>query len=186
MEKRLTRDELLENLLQRASNPFTSMEQKTEIKKILMESTTMRGMNHLFLVRCYFNEENPLFFVTEDEALRQAHLALKENNTGAYYYLSLLYKDKDPTKARNYLRLSCYAKNPYAFLLLGKYRKEGILFEKDRKKAEECFRIAANCHLKEGYFQLLLMASEDHNIPKENGIYGEALFHGIKLPGVIE
>ena len=54
MEKRLTRDELLNSFLRKAENPFTTMEQKNDIRRILMESNTMRGMNHLFLVKSRF------------------------------------------------------------------------------------------------------------------------------------
>jgi len=186
MEKRLTRNELLIGLLRIASNPFTSLEKKLEIKKILEDSSTMRGMNHLFLLRCHFEEEHPLFYVSEEEAFRQAKLALKENNRGAYYYLYLLYRSKDEVKARNYLRLSCDAKNPYAFLEMGKLQKEGILFEKDLEKASKNLTIAANCGLKEAYFQLLLMASEAHDIEKEKAIYIQAMFHQIYLPGIVE
>lgn len=186
MEKSLSRNELLTTFLRQAENPFTSMEQKADIKRILEESTTMRGMNHLYLVQCYFEEDHPLFYVTEEEALTQAQLALKENNRGAYFYLYKLYRDKDEVKARNYLRLSCWNKNPYAYLEMGKLRKDGILFKKNREEAYRNFEVAARCGLEEGYFNLLLMASEDHDYEKEKKIYRTALVRGISLPGVVQ
>lgn len=185
MEKTLTRNELLSYLLDKAQNPFTTMEQKNDVKRVLMESNTMRGMNHLFLAKCYF-DENPLFSISRKEAIRQATLAFQENNTGAYYYLFLLLKDSNPSKARNFLRLSASSGNPKAFLAMAKYQHDGILFEKNIDEAFKNYKIAASCSLYDGYFGMLLIASEKHDVELEKQIYKEALLKGFKLPGIIE
>ena len=185
MEKTLTRDELLLSLLKKARDPFTTMEQKRDVKRIMMESTTMRGMNHLFLVQCYF-QDHPLFHVTRKEALNQAYLAFRENNQGAYYYLYLLLKDEDQVRARNYLRLACTSGNPYAFLEMGKLQYRGELFPLNRKEAYQSFSMAAKCGLPDGYFYMLLIASEDHDVDLEKKIMEEARKAHIELPGVVE
>ena len=186
MEKRLTRDELLNSFLRRAENPFTTMEQKNDIRRILMESNTMRGMNHLFLVKCYFNEEQPLFHISKEEAIRQAKLAYRENNRGAFYYLYLLLKDSDHVRARNYLRLSCSCGNPQAYLEKAKLQHHGILFEENKEEAFSNYKIAAQCGLNDGYYGMLLLASEQGNIKLARQVYNEAKEHGVYLPGVVE
>ncbi len=186
MEKRLTRDELLNSFLRKAENPFTTMEQKNDIRRILMKSNTMRGMNHLFLVKCYFDEGNPLFHISKKEAIKQAELAYKENNRGAFYYLYLLLKDSDPVKARNYLRLACAYGNPYAYLEKGKLQHRGILFEKNEKEAFENYKIAAKCGMEDGYYGMLLLASEQGDITLAKEVYKDAMRNGISLPGVVE
>ncbi|MCR4698505.1 MAG: hypothetical protein K5762_03970 [Bacilli bacterium] len=186
MEKRLTRDELLNSFLRKAENPFTTMEQKNDIRRILMESNTMRGMNHLFLVKCYFDEEQPLFHISKKEAIRQAKLAYRENNRGAFYYLYLLLKDSDPVKARNYLNLACACGNPKAYLEKGRLQHRGILFEKNEKEAFKNYHIAALCSLADGYYGMLLLASELGDITLARQVYEEANKNGISLPGVVE
>lgn len=185
MEKKLTRDELLVSLLKKARNPFTTIEQKNDIKRILMESNTMKGMNHLFLAQCHF-EDNPLFQVDEEEAARQANLAYRENNTGCFYYLYLLNRDKNEAKARNYLRLSCTYGNPRAYLEMADLLHSGTLFEKDPDSAFKNYRIAAKCGLEEGYFGMLLLASESGRYELEKEIYEEAKKKGFTLPGVVK
>lgn len=185
MEKQLTRDELLFSLLKKAKNPFTTMEQKNDVKRILMESSTMRGMNHLFLAKCYF-EDKPLFNISKEEAIRQANLAYKENNTGAFFYLYKFAKDTHPSIARNYLRLACMYGNPYAYLELANLKKDGILFEKNLKEAFENYKMAAECNLKEGYFGMLLIASEKGNEELQKEIYQKAIKNNIELPGIIK
>lgn len=185
MEKKLTRDELLLSLLKKARNPFTTIEQKNDIKRILMESNTMKGMNHLFLAQCHF-DDNPLFQVSEEEATRQALLAYKENNTGCFYYLYLLNKNRNEAKARNYLRLSCTYGNPRAYLEMAKLLHKGILFPKDRVASFNNYKKAARCNLEEGYFGMLLLASEDGSYELEKEIYEEAKKKGFILPGVIK
>ncbi len=185
MEKTLTRDELLYYLLEKARNPFTTIEQKNDVKRVLMESNTMRGMNHLFLAKCYF-DENPLFQISRKEAIRQAVLAFQENNSGAFYYLYLLLKDSDPSKARNYLRLSAAYGNPKAYLDMAYYQHHGILFEKNEKEAYQNYSIAARCGLYDGYYGMFLLACEHHDVQLEKQIYHQAEENGFKLPGIIE
>lgn len=185
MEKNLPRNELLLSLLKKASNPFTSMEQKLDVKRILMESVTMQGMNHLFLAQCHF-DSNPLFYIDEKEALHQARLAYQENNPGAYYYLYLLLKEKKPMRAKSYLLLSCTAGNPKAYYELGKLYFHGELFKKDLDKAYENFSLAAKCNVKEGYFGMLLVSAIQGKIEQEKEVYQMAKENGIELPGVVE
>jgi TPR repeat protein len=185
MEKKLSRNELLSSLLRKAMDPFTTMEQKLDVKRILMESVTMQGMNHLFLVKCHF-EEKPLFHVDEEEAYRQAMLAYKENNAGAFYYLYLLMKDKEPRRARNYLMLGCEFGDPKAYYAIAECYHHGNLFPKDPDKAYENYFLAAKSGIKEGYFGMLLLASEEGNEKLEMEIYEEAKEKGIVLPGVIK
>lgn len=185
MEKHLTRNELFSTLLKKAKNPFTTIEQKNDIRRILMESTTMRGMNHIYLLKCHF-DENPIFNISKKEAIHQANLAMKENNTDVFYYLYLLCKEDFPSRARNYLRLACTYGKPEAYLEIGRLKKEGILFEKNTEEAFESYRIAADCNLKEGYFGMLLIASEKQDYELEQQIYKEAIEKGIELPGIIK
>ncbi len=185
MEKKLTRNRLLSSLLIKASNPFTSIEQKLDVKRILMESVTMQGMNHIFLVKCHF-DERPLFHVDEKEALRQAFMAYKENNVGAFYYLFLLLKDRHPSRARQYLILGGEFGDPKAYLELGRCYHDGGLFKKDMGKAYDYFSMAAKSGLKDGYFGMLLIAAENHDIELERKIYLMALDCGVELPGVVE
>lgn len=186
MEKKLSRDELLYSLLKIAENPFTNIEQKRDIFRILKESSTMRGMNHLFLVNCYFNKEKAIFNVNREEAIFQAKLALKENNVGAFYFLYMLLKDTDVRKARCYLLLSAMYGNPKAHLSLGDHYLYGTLFERDLVKAEKHYTIAAECKEKDGYFKLLYIASLNNDIKKQNSIYEKAKENGIILPGIVK
>ena len=185
MEKKLPRNRLLSSLLVKASNPFTTMEQKLDIKRILMESVTMQGMNHIFLVKCHFDEK-PLFHIDEKEALRQAFMAYKENNIGAFYYLFLLLKDRHPSRARQYLLLGCEYADPKAYQALGTCYHDGVLFHKDIKKAYEYFTLSAKSGVKDGYFGMLLIASEMGDVELERRIYREAMHDGVVLPGVVE
>lgn len=185
MEKTLTKDELLINLISQAMNPFNTMEQKLVVKRILAESTTLYGKNHLFLVSCYLSD-TPLFHVNKQEALKQAYMALHEGNEAAYYYLFYLLKDDNPSMARNYLRIACEKGYPKAHLEIAKQYHFGEVFEINRKKAFHHYHIAAKCGMQDGYFGMLLMASEDKDIEKERSIYLSALIRGIPLPGVVE
>lgn len=186
MEKNLSRDELLYSLLKKAEDPFTKLEQKRDILRILKESSTMRGMNHLFLVDCYFKEENAIFNINKEEAIKQAKLALKENNVGSFYFLYLLLKDTDKRKARCYLLLSAMYGNPKAHLSLGDHYLNGTLFKKDLSKAEIHYQIAADCDEKDGYFKLLYLASLSKDIEKQKVIYEKAKLKNIFLPGVVK
>jgi TPR repeat protein len=185
MEKSLTKDELLISLISQAMNPFYTMEQKWMVKRVLAQSTTLHGRNHLFLISCYLSD-TPLFHVSREEAIKQAHMALKEGNEAAYYYLFYLLKEENPSMARNYLRLACEKGYPKAHLEIAKQYHYGLIFEKNRKKAFHHYEIAAKCGLEDGYFGMLLMASEDKDIVKERNIYLSALIRGISLPGVVE
>lgn len=186
MEKALSRDELLIQLLEKARNPFTTCEQKEDILTIMKDSSNFKGKNHIFLLQCYFNPVDPLFIIDEKEALRQGYLALKENNPYSCYYLYLLLKDKEPSKARNYLRLCCDSAYPEAYLEMAKCQHKGILFEENREKAFENYKKAAKCGLYEGYYGMFLMASEDGDYPLQKTIIEEAEKRGFHLPGIIE
>ena len=59
MEKALSRDELLIQLLEKARNPFTTCEQKEDILTIMKDSSNFKGKNHIFLLQCYFNPVDP-------------------------------------------------------------------------------------------------------------------------------
>ena len=185
MEKKLTRDELLKNLIEQANDIFTTCEQKYDIRKILETSSNFKGKNHIFLVQCFFDKENPLFTVTEEQAIEQADLAFKEGNTFSCYYLALLLKDKNPVKARNYLRISCDCAFPQAYLEMAKCKHYGVLFLQDRKGAMEYYRKASLCGMKEGYEGMLKLYSEDGNYEAEKKVYDEALKKGIKLSGIV-
>ena len=69
---------------------------------------------------------------------------------------------------------------------MAKYQHKGILFEKDLDKAFYNYSIAAKCGLYEGYFGMLLIASEKGDIELEKEIYKQALSHNFTLPGVIQ
>lgn len=185
MEKRLTRNELFDSLISKARNPFTTSEQKSDIKKILMESNTMNGLNHLFLVKCYF-EEKPLFRISKEEAIKQANKAYNEHNSGIYHYLYLFSKDENPQRAKSYLLISCLYGYAKSYLEIANLYYKGILFEKNIDKAYENYKIASSCHLKEGYFGMLLIAVEkgDFNLQKE--IIEKAKKDNIELPGIVE
>lgn len=185
MENKLPRNKLLSSLLVKASNPFTTIEQKLDVKRILMESVTMQGMNHIFLVQCHF-EQNPLFYIDEKEAIRQALMAYKENNYRAFYYLYLLLKDKNPSRARAYLLLGCEFSDGKAFYEIANCYHEGSLFPKDIKLAYKYYSLAAKSGLKNGYYGMLLIAAESHDVELEKRIYQEAFKQGLVLPGVIE
>ena len=51
MEKALSRDELLIQLLEKARNPFTTCEQKEDILTIMKDSSNFKGKNHIFLLQ---------------------------------------------------------------------------------------------------------------------------------------
>lgn len=186
MEKKLSREELLKRLLEIAIDPFTSVEQKHDIRKIMETSTNFKGKNHLFLVQCYFNETDPLFTVTKAQALTQAKLAFKEHNLYSCYYLYLLLKDSEPVQARNFLRICCDNAFPNAYLEMAKCRHKGILFEKNDDIAFENYSKAALCGLEEGYYGMLLIASEKGDKEKTKVIYESAKKKGFILPGIVE
>lgn len=185
MEKKISRNKILEHFLKQAKNPFISVEQKLDIKKILLTSDTMRGMNHLYLVRCYFSESS-LFYISKEEAIKQAYLALQENNYGAFYYLYFLLKDIDFNKAKGYLILSAFYGNAKAHIELGKLYYDGLLVEKNFKKSYEHFKIASECHKKEGFFGMLLIASVQGDYELEQEIYNKAKEENIILPGIVK
>lgn len=185
MEKKLTQQELLENLIRTASQPFTTSEQRHDIKTVLENSSNFHGMNHLFLVSCYF-EENPLFSISEGKALYQAGLALKEGNPIAYYYLYLLHKGKEEQKARIDLRMAVHYKVPQALLEMARLLEKGEMFPHNQNKAFQLYQQAAEKGETEAYYGMLLIASKNQDIEKAKQIYKEAKEKGISLPGVVE
>ena len=186
MEKPLSREELFSGLLEKARNPFTSDEQKNDIKRILLSSSSFRGRNHLFLVECHLNPDITYFSISKEVAIQQAELAIKEKNFKGHYYLHLLYQDIDPVKSRNHLRRACVYQMPIAFARRGYLLHEGILFEKNSEEAYKCFCQAALLKEKEGYFGRLVRQSEKGNVRAEKEVIRKAKEEGIILPGYIE
>lgn len=186
MEKQISRNELLLRLLAIAKNPFTTCEQKFDVRKILENSSNFDGKNHIFLVQCYFSKTSPLFTVTKEEAIYQARLALKEKNLFSCYYLFLLLKDSNPTSARLYLRIAVDEGYPEAYLEIAKCYHYGIVFNQDKEKALDYYKKAALSNNQDGYYGLLYMYSENQEYNKEKQIYKEAISKGFNLPGVVE
>ncbi len=186
MEKKLTREELLRELIEKAKDVFTTCEQKMDIEKILKESTNFKGRNHLFLARCYFRPEDALFSVSEEEALSQSYLALKEGSNYAYFYLYFLLREKEPVKARNCLRLACDCAYPDAYLEMADCKREGKLFTMDYEGALSYYRKAALSGRKEGYEGMMVLYLELGDIENEKKVYEEATAKGFVLSGVIE
>ncbi len=186
MEKKLTRDELLIELIEKAKDIFTTAEQKYDIYQILETSSSFKGKNHLFLVQGYFNEKESLFTLNEKEAEKQALLAVKEGSDYGCYYLYQLWKNTKPVQARNALRICSDYGYPEAYLEMAKCKHEGILFEKDIDGAIACYQKAAKSGRKEGYEGLMKIYLELNQIDKEKEIYEEAERNGIFLSGVIE
>ncbi len=186
MEKPLSRKELFNGLLDKVQNPFTSDEQKNDIKRILLSSSSFHGRNHLFLVECYLHPDNPYFYISKEEAIRQAELAIKEKNFRGHFYLHLLYQDIDEVKSRNHLRRACVYQVGAAYLRRGYLLHEGILFEKNRKLAYECFLQASYHHEKDGYFGRLVRKSEEGDLKGQKEIIRKAEEEGFSLPGYIE
>lgn len=186
MEKPLSREELFNGLLEKVRNPFTSDEQKNDIRRILISSSSFKGRNHLFLVECYLNPDNSFFYVSKKEAIQQAQLAIDEKNFKGHYYLHLLYQDTDPVKSRNHLRRACVYQRPKAYARRGHLLHDGILFEKNREKAYEAFYQASCLHDPSGYFGRLLRQSEKGNLKGELEMIEKAKEDGIFLPGYIE
>lgn len=186
MEKPLSREELFNGLLEKVRNPFTSDEQKNDIRRILISSSSFKGRNHLFLVECYLNPDNSFFYVSKKEAIQQAQLAIDEKNFKGHYYLHLLYQDTDPVKSRNHLRRACVYQRPKAYARRGHLLHDGILFEKNMEKAYEAFYQASRLHEPSGYFGRLLRQSEKGNLKGEMETIEKAKEDGIFLPGYIE
>lgn len=186
MEKKLTRDELLIELIERANDIFTTAEQKYDIGQILENSSSFKGKNHLFLVQCYFNETEALFSLTKKDAIKQALLAVKEGSDYGCFYLYQLWKDNKPVEARNALRICCDYGYPEAFLEMAKCKHYGILFEKDIDGAILYYKKAAMSGRKEGYEGEMKIYLELNMIDKEKEVYEEAKRNGIVLSGVIE
>lgn len=186
MEKQLSREELLRTLINRAIDPFSTCEQKNDIQRILEESDSFGGKNHIFLVQSYLRHDENIFKVDRKKAIDQAFLAMKEGNPYSCYFLFHLLKDTNPTMARNYLRLACDHAIPEAYLEIARCKHHGILFTMDRKGAFIYYQKAGISGLKEGYDGMLIMACEDHDIKLQNKVKGEALIHGFELMGTIE
>lgn len=188
MEKRLTREELLQNLIRQLEDPFCSAEKYADIKNILFTSDTFHGVNHLFLAKLYLDGVKDFLPVDEKECLHQIELALKEGNHNAYFFLYLFYrKVGDFSKARNFLRLSYDRHYPDALLAMGKESMEGILFQKDLSFAYACFRRAIDLgRKKEGYYHMVLIDTMLGNTKRAREDYEKAKKDGVLLPGVVE
>jgi len=184
MEPKLSQRELLIALLNQASNPFTSSEKIADIREVLGTGTTFKGVNHLYLARCCFID-HPLFPVSIKEAKEQALLAIKEGNNNGYYYLYLTCKNEDAQKAKEYLLLGIKANYSYAFLEYAKLLKAGQLFNRNIDLSYKYFELASKELPLEGFFGMLLIDEEKHDIKKANEDYQRALDLGINLPGVV-
>ncbi len=187
MEKRLTREELLENLINQLQDPFCSPEKYNDIQTILFQSDTFNGLNHLFLADLFLKNDRSLFRIDEKEAERQISLALKEGNKAAYYFFYLFHKQLgNATKARNYLRISYDLGLPDAYIAMGQESIDGTLFPKDLSFAYACFKRAVLSGKKEGHYYLLLVDTILGNKKKAEEDYQKAKEDGYVLPGVVE
>lgn len=186
MEKSLTHDNLLQTLINRAIDPFSTCEQKQDIQRILEQSSSFGGLNHLFLVQCYLRNDDNIFSIDKDKAILQAELALNEGNTYSCYFLFQLLKNDKRAMARNYLRLACDYAIPEAYLEMAKCLHKGYLFIQDRQKAYENYKKAARSGLREGFYGMLLITCEDGDIEKQNKIITEAGLAGYDLYGMIK
>ncbi len=185
MEKRLTYKELLENLINSARDPFCDSGKFYDIRNILLTSSNFKGLNHLYMAEMFLQDDT-IFNVDEKEALNQIDLAMKEKNINAYYSAYRYYrKINDEPNARNYMRISLDLGLANAYFEMGNLLKDGILFRQDREKAAEYYQRAAEAGVKDGYFQMLILAVEDGDEYKANQIIKEAEKQGISLPGVV-
>lgn len=185
MEPGIEKDRLLTILIDQARDVFISVEKRADLLKVLKESNSFNGKNHIFLLTCYF-DENPTFIISKQEAINQAQLAIKEGSGIGYYYLYNLYKDDQPSQARNCLRLAVDIGYSIAILQLAKCYHFGQTFQKDEKLAEKYYKIACKLDEPDAYFYLLMLYCQQGDKQKAEELYIYGLSRGFDLPGIVE
>lgn len=183
MEKKLTQKELLNNLIVSANDPFATVEKIEDIKTILSTSKSFSGINHLILVKSYFEEGITPIKITKEEAIQQCNLAIEEGNDIGYFYLYKL--EDDVIKKRKYLNILLLEEYPLAYLEYAKLHHKGIIYKKDLAKAYQYYKKAADKNLKDGYFGMIMIDIETNNLTQQKKDYEEATKKGFKLPGLI-
>ena len=186
MENKLTKFQLLKNLIAKAFSPFSSLETIIDIKNILATSNGFDGFNHLYLVACYLQNDTRIFHLTREQAEQQLNLALSEHCDLAYYYQYLLYKNIDDKKAREGLYIITEFNYGPALLALAKEYESGHLFKKDDQKAYEYYLKATDCREIDAYIGCILLAKKYHDKDAEQKIYQKAEKNHISLPGRVE
>ena len=183
MEKILSTQELLSNLLKSARDPFCRTERIIDIHRILRDSGNFDGINHLLLAEAYLNPYDYPFNVTKEEALDQIQKAIEEGNHNGYYYRYLLIDDAQ--EKRKCLEVASFYGYPKAILEIARCYREGILFEKDDVKAYAYYKIAAHKGEAKGYLGMMLIDIDHNDMEQQKTDYEQALSHGIRLPGVV-
>ncbi len=186
MEKKLTKYDLLKGLIKKAFSPFTTSETIQDIKHILETSHRFDGLNHLYLVACYLEDDTRLFYVDYKRAVEQLNIALSEHCDVAYYYQYLLYKKTDKNKARIGLHVMSELNYGPALLALAKEYENGELFEKDENKAMTYYQKAMDAKEIDAYINGILLAKKNNDKTTENKIYQKAVKNKIDLPGIVE
>jgi|GEM_PF-2834182 len=177
---------LLRNLLLASRDPFATETKILDIQHILETSTSFSGMNHLVLAESYLNPNSFPFEVSYGKALAQAKEALREGNRRSYYVLFELYLlGKDERRARGALDAACFYQDTQALVRRAYFEKEGLLYERNRKKAWEDFLLAAKKGSRDGFFGLQLMKSEDGDYEEAKKIYQEGQKRGMRLIGAL-
>ena len=184
MEKEISKREKLLLLLKTATNPFSSDEKITDVLNIFKNSSNFDGLNHLILIDDYFKDDS-IFFLTKDEAILEAKKAVSENNKIGYYYLYLLYLDKDKKYALDCLLKIIDSSFPRADLAYAEHLYNGDIIKKDEKLAFKYYQNAAKYNFKEGYYGMMLILEKNHHYEEANQVYNEAKKKGIELPGVV-
>lgn len=186
MEKRLTREELLESLISQAQDPFCSIDKFQDIRNILFRSDTFQGINHLYLAALYLDGDALLFDMDAKKAYDQIALAIKEGNRTAYFLLyRLARKEGDFQKARNALRIAYDSDYPKAYVAMGRELREGGLFPKDDDLAEACFKKAVETKEEAAYVELYALYLERGEKEKADALFQKAKEDGHPLPGVV-
>ncbi len=154
-----------------------------DVKHILETSDRFNGFNHLYLVACYINKDDSLFYVSFESAEKQLQLALNEKCDIAYYYQYLFYRDSDPIKAREGLYIICEYDYGPALLALGKEYEKGTLFKKDDNEAIKYYKRAADTGEVEAFIDGILLSKKKNDKQSEEMFYHLAEVKNIHLPG---
>ena len=186
MEKKLTKYDLLKGLIAKAFSPFTTSETIQDIKHILETSHRFDGLNHLYLVACYLENDTRLFYIDYDKAVQQLDIALSEHCDIAYYYQYLLYKKTDKVKARAGLQVICELNYGPALLALAKEYESGDIFKKDDNKAMKYYLKAMDNNEIDAYIRGVLLAKKHDDKETEDMIYRKAATKKIDLPGKVD
>lgn len=180
----ISKKEFILNLLESAMNPFCSDEKLQDILKVLSTSSNFNGLNHLILVSDYLNSKH-IFFLTREEAIKQAELAVLEDNPIGNYYLYKLYLEENPQSALEYLKKIIDKRYPRADFYYAMHLNTGDIVEKNVDEALKYFLIAAKYGYEDAYYQILLIYESRYQIDKAVEIYNIAKSKNIDLPGVV-